>query len=116
MATPTRKWRKTRQKVRGRTYWSLQAGARKSDDRVSMSLGYVSESEAERALEAMQREEAITVARAAYDRVLRLFKKDKQAARDYLVGDEAMEALFGTDGPVEPAWEHLPIREYVDSH
>lgn len=112
--TTTRRWRKTRQTLKGRAYWSLQAGAR-GKGRVALALGYVTEDEAETALQAMQDEEMKTCGTPYYDRILRLYKKDKQAARDYLQGDSAIEALFGI-GAVEPNWKHLSLREYVDNH
>lgn len=126
-----RTWRKTRQRLRGRNYWSLQAGAR-GPDRVALALGYVSENEADQALRTLQQEEESLLGTDAYDRVVRLYRGEfktvasdetgpmkapiedaRQAARRYLVGDAVIEEVFGVH-QVEPMYGNFPLREYVD--
>lgn len=114
--TGPRKWRKTRQKLKKGIYWSLQAGKR-GPERESISLGYVSEAEAEEALRIINDDEVSTYGTPRYDRILRLFKKDKAAARQHLISDTVSRQRFPElmkAHAVTPNYPALPIREYFE--
>jgi integrase len=122
-----RQWRVTKQTMSGKPYWSLQAGAR-GPERVALALGYVTEAEAERALVTMQQEEQL-YGTPQYDRVLSLYKgnvrsagdgwtgptvdrrKGQDQARRYLIGDGAVEDIFGVV-KVTPNYPNMALRDY----
>lgn len=98
-------WGKERRSGPKGTYWSLRKG--RGRERVAVSLGYVTELEADSALKRMRSEAA-----AGTDgRVLALCKRDAAVGVRYLVGDRGVEAAFGAPTPLYASWS---LRRYVD--
>lgn len=101
-----RTWRKQAMNKPKGTYWILVVG--RNEARQSISLGYVTEPEADRALATMQAEEdAGTVSR-----VLARHREAPDAAVRYLVGDPAEVELLPA-----PEVDHggLTLREYFET-
>ncbi len=102
---PTRRWRcETLTRSRG-PYRILRSG--RGSERRAISLKYVSDAEADRALTAIRAEEAQGTAA----RVLRLYEDDPASAIRYLIGDPSIEQVFGPDTPNYAIWT---LRRYVE--
>jgi integrase len=99
------RWRLIRQRRDKGTYFVLQTG--RGHDRRSMTLGYVSPDEAERALEAIQEEED----NRTVGRVWRLYYRDRAAGIMFLMGDRAVVRLLGAP---EPDWGGMRLRDYYE--
>jgi integrase len=110
-----RVWRVTTQQKAKGTYWSLQTGAR-GKGRIALALGYCDELNAERALKTINREEVELFGKPQYDRILRMYARDQNEARDYLFGDPAIETFADPKPDAEIEHRFLPLRMYVDNH
>ena len=98
------------------TYFALVRG--RGADRVSLSLGYVSEEEADCALETIRREEADTAGTPLYDRVFVLWKDGDDEVRAQVVrrlvsaDREALDEAFGR-APVRH--DRMALRDYWET-
>lgn len=99
------KWRLVRMhRAKGR-YFKLERG--RAADRVSITLGYLSDQDAERALRHIQDEQDS-------DRIARVFwlkEHDRQMLLEFLVDDPEAERQFG---PRAPDFGGLSLRRYLD--
>lgn len=112
-AKPARKWRLTKQTAPKGIFWSLQSGSRGDDKRYALSLGYCSEADANRALNTLQREETAHLGTRLYDGILRMYDKDRDAARDYMFGDGAFDKLkTPEEEEAPPNWAAATLNEY----
>ncbi len=99
-------WRLVKKARTKGPYFQLQKG--RARQRTILTLGYTSEAEAERAHTQVQVEED----RGKIGRVLRLFKRDREGAINYLAGDPGVRELLG---PAEPDYSGMTLREYYDA-
>src|SRR5687767_12934511 len=101
-----RTWRKEAIKSAGGVSWRLIAG--RGQDRVRFGLGRISEADAQRALETMQKEEHESVGTTRYGAILRLAEEDHQKAVDFLIAGD-LDDVFGP----EPAdYSAMRLEEY----
>lgn len=92
------------------TYFVLQTGRAK--ERVSLTLGYVTQEEAERALRVLQAEEEATFGAPRHGYIERWYRQDQEAAVKALTSAGGFdEDPFG-DAASDPGG--LTLREYVD--
>lgn len=105
------RWRlASKSRTKGRYYW-LETG--RAESRRSLTLGFVSEAQANRALETMNREEELTAGTPMHGRVERLFSQDPEKAIAYLVEGEGSELdAFGSD-PAD--YGALPLNDYFET-
>jgi integrase len=103
------RWRlQSKARSKGRYFW-LETG--RAESRRSLTLGFVSEGQAQTALDTMNREEEQTVGTPMHGRIERLFEREPAKALAYLVGEGLGEDPFGP----EPAdYGALSLREYYE--
>jgi integrase len=89
MADEAVRWRLgSKARAAGR-YWFLESG--RGENRRSLSLGYLTEAEARKALETMNREEDRTAGTPQHGRILRMHEHDAEKAIEVLVEDRIQD-------------------------
>jgi integrase len=99
-------WRVVPMKRAKGRYFVLQKG--RGHDRVSITLGYVAEDAADRALKRVQEEQDL----GSVGRVARLFSRHRKDAIKYLCGDRIVEKLVG---PKAVDYGGMTLQQYFDS-
>ncbi|MEQ1504857.1 MAG: hypothetical protein ABMB14_21665, partial [Myxococcota bacterium] len=89
------RWRLgSRERSKGR-YWWMETG--RAEDRLSLTLGFITEEEASTALATMNREEERTIGTPYYRRILRRHETDPDGVLTYLLRGEAAHEPFGME-------------------
>lgn len=86
------------------TYWNLRSG--RDQDRLNLSIGYVTPEEARRAAERLTLEEKL----GRGSRIREWHAEDREAAIRYLLGDPELDALIQG----QPDYARMPLRQYFD--
>ena len=100
------RWRLVRKQRAQGPYFVVQKG--RGGERVGLALGYVPEGDATRALETIQAEEDAE----SVGRVLRLYRRDRAEAIQYLLGDPEVARQVG---PPEPDHGSMRLEEYFEA-